>query len=841
MMKKISLLILSIYTTINVFSQSPEMINYQAVVRDGYGNVINGNTNGSVGIQLTVLKGSSTGTEAYKETFSIAPNTYGLVNLKIGTGTVGSGTFSSIDWGIDSYWIKTEYDLNGGTNYTIFGTSQFLSVPYALYANSAGGSGGLPTTGTTNDVLTWDGSAWVAQTNDGYEANTDNQNAAQVNYTNTSSGLTATTVQAAIDEVSSNSELPSTGTTNDVLTWDGSAWVAQANDGYEADTDDQNLSEVLSEGNAASDGQQINIDQIMARDGDGLALNEDGGLGIFIEDGGFVGIGDNNPDNKLDVEFGTITTGDQVVGRTNFLYGSGNGTANVTSFQGSARTNSWSGTANLIGLHGFAENVANGAAVNTPSISITGVRGEAIGQIHGTSSSVGGFFTASGSDVNFALQTDLGTIRFGDLSGTGDRMVITGPNGDLSTQDLPSDNQNLTGASLSGTTLQIDIEDGSPVSVDLSDLQDGTGTDNQTASEVSYSNASSGLSASTVQSAIDEINTNNVNLWERDAANGEIYPLNLNDKIGIGTDDPATELDVNGQISSKAIHLSSNSDNSTGLSVIKSNNGSGQSQTGISVSILGGQNENSLTGYSSSVTNCQNCTTQDVTNLYLTTNSSGKSYGIYSLNESRDHFDGSVSIGSSLKNADFFNSTGLVVNGDVGIGLTNDPSAKLHVNGNTKIENGYFDADKPRLGWNGYAQKIIIRPCDIIVQNESSTFSNLSYNGGSIRVNNGADAYVNVVIPPGYYCSGYHIYLDNEMDDFEIYANDIQNTNGTQIGTTLNVSAVTEFFDNFSQTTNLEGGDENWLTFKFINDGSNQFIFNGMKVWITKCTSGCGL
>ena len=80
-----------------------------------------------------------------------------------------------------------------------------------------------------------------------------------------------------------------------------------------------------------------------------------------------------------------------------------------------------------------------------------------------------------------------------------------------------------------------------------------------------------------------------------------------------------------------------------------------------------------------------------------------------------------------------------------------------------------------------------------------------------------------------------------KIDGFEIYSNDIQNTNGTQIGTTLDVSAVTQFFDNFSQTTNLEGGDENWLTFKFINDGSNQFIFNGMKVWITKCTSGCGL
>ena len=601
-MKKFILFFTIFFTYCTAYSQAPEMINYQAVVRNASGNVVNGTLNGPVGIQLTILKGSSNGTESYKETFNIAPNTFGLVNLKIGTGTVVSGTFSSIDWGIDSYWIKTEYDINGGTSYTISGTSQFLSVPYAIYANSSGNSSELPSTANMNDVLTWDGSAWVAQVNDGFEANTDNQTAsavdysnsnsglaannvqdaidevsssselpstatindvltwdgsawvAQVNdgfeantdqqtasdvdYSNSNSGLAANNVQDAIDEVSSSSELPSTATTNDVLTWDGSAWVAQSNDGYEANTDNQNLSEVLSEGNAASDGQQINIDQVMARDGDGLALNEDGGLGIFIEDGGFVGIGDNNPDNKLDVEFGTITTGDQVVGRTNFLYGSGNGTANVTSFQGSARTNSWSGTANLIGLHGFAENVANGASANPPTISITGIRGEAIGQIHGTSSSVGGFFTAFGSDVNFALQTDLGTIRFGDLSGTGNRMVITGPNGDLSTQDLPSDNQNLTGANLSGTTLQIDIEDGNPVSVDLSNLQDGTGTDNQTASEVSYSNANSGLSASTVQSAIDEINTNNVNLWERDAANGEIYPLNLNDKIGIGTDDP---------------------------------------------------------------------------------------------------------------------------------------------------------------------------------------------------------------------------------------------------------------------------------------------------------------
>ena len=134
------LILITLFIFENAFSQAPEMINYQAVVRDASGNVVNGTLNGPVGIQLTILKGSSTGTESYKETFNIAPNTYGLVNLKIGTGTVVSGTFSAIDWGIDSYWIKTEYDINGGTTYTISGTSQFLSVPYAIYANSAGSS-----------------------------------------------------------------------------------------------------------------------------------------------------------------------------------------------------------------------------------------------------------------------------------------------------------------------------------------------------------------------------------------------------------------------------------------------------------------------------------------------------------------------------------------------------------------------------------------------------------------------------------------------------------------------------------------------------------------------------
>src|SRR5690606_9188794 len=72
------------------------------------------------------------------ETHNASTNANGLLSLVIGAGTVQSGTFSSIDWGNGPYFIKTETDISGGTNYTLTGTQQLMSVPYALYAEKAG-------------------------------------------------------------------------------------------------------------------------------------------------------------------------------------------------------------------------------------------------------------------------------------------------------------------------------------------------------------------------------------------------------------------------------------------------------------------------------------------------------------------------------------------------------------------------------------------------------------------------------------------------------------------------------------------------------------------------------
>ncbi len=132
-MKKVSLFILNIFLCLNFFSQAPEAINYQAIVRDGTGAII---PNQSVGIQLSILQGSAAGATVYQETFSPTTNTFGLVTMQIGTGTTQTGSFSSIDWGLGPYFVETAVDVTGGTNYVVIATTQFMSVPYALHAKT---------------------------------------------------------------------------------------------------------------------------------------------------------------------------------------------------------------------------------------------------------------------------------------------------------------------------------------------------------------------------------------------------------------------------------------------------------------------------------------------------------------------------------------------------------------------------------------------------------------------------------------------------------------------------------------------------------------------------------
>jgi len=135
-MKKIYTILVAIMLTASVFAQAPEKMSYQAIIRNSSDLLV---TNQGIGMQISILHGSATGTAVYIETHNTTTNINGLVTIEIGNGTVVSGDFTSIDWSNDVYFIKTETDPTqaGGTVYTITGTSQLLSVAYALHAKTA--------------------------------------------------------------------------------------------------------------------------------------------------------------------------------------------------------------------------------------------------------------------------------------------------------------------------------------------------------------------------------------------------------------------------------------------------------------------------------------------------------------------------------------------------------------------------------------------------------------------------------------------------------------------------------------------------------------------------------
>ena len=133
-MKKLFTSFLSVLLTFCAFAQSPEKMSYQAVIRNSRNALV---TNTQVGMQISILQYSANGTTVYLETQTPTSNANGLVSVEIGAGTVVGGDFTTIDWANGPYFIKTETDPAGGTSYTITGTSQLLSVPYALHAKTA--------------------------------------------------------------------------------------------------------------------------------------------------------------------------------------------------------------------------------------------------------------------------------------------------------------------------------------------------------------------------------------------------------------------------------------------------------------------------------------------------------------------------------------------------------------------------------------------------------------------------------------------------------------------------------------------------------------------------------
>ena len=123
--------------TDSVNAQAPNKLSFQAVIRNSSNYLV---ISSPVGVRISLLQGSITSTALYVETHTATTNVNGLITLEIGGGKVVSGDMKSINWGLGESFLKVETDPSGGTNYSITSTTQLLSVPYALFANSVSGN-----------------------------------------------------------------------------------------------------------------------------------------------------------------------------------------------------------------------------------------------------------------------------------------------------------------------------------------------------------------------------------------------------------------------------------------------------------------------------------------------------------------------------------------------------------------------------------------------------------------------------------------------------------------------------------------------------------------------------
>jgi hypothetical protein len=134
-MKKLLFSLVLVFATCFAYAQiPPQAFNYSAVARNSVGVPI---SNSTIGIQISILKTTAIGAVQYSENHFINTDAFGLFNLIVGSGAIQQGSMGAINWSSDNFYMKVGMDANGGTNFLTMGTTQLLSVPYALHAKTA--------------------------------------------------------------------------------------------------------------------------------------------------------------------------------------------------------------------------------------------------------------------------------------------------------------------------------------------------------------------------------------------------------------------------------------------------------------------------------------------------------------------------------------------------------------------------------------------------------------------------------------------------------------------------------------------------------------------------------
>ena len=148
-MKNYLSIVILLFLELSLNAQAPQGFNYQATVRNASGDLI---VNQNVSFSFNVIQGSQATDPTYSEDHTLLTDDLGQVSLVIGQGTPTTGVFSEIDWSVGNYYLAIELDTGNG--FEPMGTSQLLSVPYAMYSNNSGSSNELPSGGSNGQVLT---------------------------------------------------------------------------------------------------------------------------------------------------------------------------------------------------------------------------------------------------------------------------------------------------------------------------------------------------------------------------------------------------------------------------------------------------------------------------------------------------------------------------------------------------------------------------------------------------------------------------------------------------------------------------------------------------------------
>ncbi|HLK98140.1 MAG TPA: hypothetical protein VK364_10255, partial [Hymenobacter sp.] len=408
---------------LTTLAQAPQALNYQAVARNSSGAVL---ANQTISVKLSVHTNIATGTVVYSETHSgVTTNPFGLFTLEVGTGVASTGAFNTIDWANGAKFLKVEVDF--GTGFLDMGTSQLLSVPYALFANSVQNDNDQQTLSVSGNSLSISGGNAVTLPV-GSGDNWGTQTAA-TNATLTGNGTTGTPLGIAQQGA----------TSGQVLKWNGTTWTP-SNDIGGGTGDNWGTQAVVS--NATLTGTGVT--------GSALGLAQQGATtGQVLKWNGtaWTPSNDTNTDAQtLSVSGNTLTIsgGNNVTLPTGTTYTAGSGIA-ITGNTISATDNSATNELQTISKTGSTITLSNGGgtvtdsdgqtlSVSGSSLSISG--GNSVTLPTGTAYSAGSGIAISGTTISATDNSSTNEIQ--TLAITGNQLTISGAGGNSVTLPSPS-------------------------------------------------------------------------------------------------------------------------------------------------------------------------------------------------------------------------------------------------------------------------------------------------------------------------------------------------------------------------------------------------------------------